>query len=151
MKEYSKELADAIATLVNELDDSYSFDTEHGVFTLRIEYEDISYLIHIYVYEERILFDTILPFRCPEEKKYEFSYLKAFLDYRIIMGALNYDYHDGEVGFETHLFCGNDLPSQDTIRIHLLAGCVILGDYLDSIVKVLFSGEKASEVIKAME
>ena len=158
MKEriYSKTIADAINTFLDEDDWNFSFDEKTGLFkfslSIRSKLKKINYIID--VKEDEYIVYAISPIGADDEDKEMMARMAEFVcraNYGLKNGNFELDMRDGEVRFKCFVDCEGALPSKDIIHNSIYCPAAMFRRYGDGIVNIIFSNTTAKEAVDQCE
>ena len=130
----------------------YRYDAENGVFRMfiRLQAKDIDTceLRTVVRDEERFTTFVILPFKVPEKKRALAAKFISHVNYKLLLGCFEMDFHDGEIQYKTTCFCGNVRLDPRHIRRQVNVGVEMVEEYGPGLIAVLFEGRPMDEVLK---
>lgn len=140
---YSKNIADAISSLLTEDDWNYSFDKKVGLFTfelcLTVNIKKLSYYIN--VMEDEYIVYAISPIGVEADDRKMMGVMAEFVcrtNYGMKNGCFELDMNDGEIRFKCYVGCNGITPTKEMIRNSILCPCAMFEQYSTAITDVIF-------------
>jgi len=153
---YSKEIADAIKTFLENDDWRYSFDENRGVFRFGLnlsgKLKHVHYLIS--VREDDYTVYAIPQIGVDENDGQTMALMAEFIcyaNYGLNNGNFELDLNDGEIRYKTYVDCSDALPGENRIRGSIYCPAAMFERYGEGIVGILFGGKDPKEAVEYCE
>lgn len=155
-KTYSKDIANAVCTVLKEDNWHFSFDDQRGVFrfglSMKGKIKEINYII--YVKENDYTVYVGSPLGADEGDEKMMATMAEFVcrvNYGLKYGNFELDMRDGEVRFKSFVDCEGAIPTKEIVRNSVFCPAAMLEQYGEGIADIIFRNINAEDAVEKCE
>lgn len=156
MKEYSRELAEAVKQFLVDDDWGYTFDEERGLFkfALRMKSKIQTIRYTVAVKDDELLVYGICPIGADSDDEKMMKQMSEFIcraNWGLRNGGFEFDFRDGEIRYKSFIDCEGIIPSTEIIKNSVYVMATMYKRYAAGITAIIFTETSAKDAFDMCE